>query len=136
MSKSSLVSVIVATYNWPTALAMVLKSLLDQKDRHFEIIIADDGSKDETRDLIARFARQSDIPVKHFWQEDRGFRLSEVRNGALKLAQGDLTIFIDGDCCVMPDFIAVWLPLILATFMKPAVSPISAPPGKHSSGID
>ncbi len=106
MSKPSLVSVVVATYNWPTALAMVLKSLLDQKDRHFEIIVADDGSKDETRDLIARFANQSDVPIRHFWQEDRGFRLSEVRNGALKLCQGDLTIFIDGDCCVMPDFIA------------------------------
>ena len=34
----------------------------------------------------------------------------------------------------MPDFIAVWVPLILGTLRKPAVSPISAPPGKHQLG--
>lgn len=106
MSTSNLISVVVATYNWPTALSMVLKSLQDQKDRHFEIIVADDGSGAETRELIAKSAQNSAIPIRHFWQEDRGFRLSEVRNGALKMCKGDLTIFIDGDCCVMPDFIA------------------------------
>ncbi len=36
----------------------------------------------------------------------------------------------------MPDFIAVWLPLILGTLTKPAAQPISAPPGKSSRGID
>ena len=43
---TSLVSVVVTTYNWPEALSMVLKSLADQKDRNFEIVIADDGSGD------------------------------------------------------------------------------------------
>ena len=36
----------------------------------------------------------------------------------------------------MPDFIAVWVPLIFGTLRKPAVPPISAPPGKVSFGID
>ncbi|WP_417842765.1 glycosyltransferase [Thalassospira sp.] len=106
MSKVNLVSVIVTTYNWSSALAMVLQSLIDQKDRHFEIVIADDGSDRETRDLIEKFARRSPVPVHHFWQKDSGFRVARARNGALSMCHGDLVLFIDGDCCVMPDFIA------------------------------
>lgn len=102
---TSLVSVVVTTYNWPEALSMVLKSLADQKDRNFEIVIADDGSGDETAQVIKDFAATSAIPVKHYWHEDNGFRVAKARNGAIGLCEGDLVVFIDGDCCVMPDFI-------------------------------
>lgn len=102
---ANLVSVIVTTYNWPSALDLVLHSLRDQTDRNFEIVIADDGSGQETRDLIDNFAKTSPVPVKHFWQEDIGFRVARARNGAIDMASGDLVVFIDGDCCVMPDFI-------------------------------
>jgi glycosyltransferase involved in cell wall biosynthesis len=102
---TSLVSVVVTTYNWPEALSMVLKSLADQTDRNFEIVIADDGSGDETAQVIKDFAAQSPIPVKHYWHEDNGFRVAKARNGAIGLCEGDLVIFIDGDCCLMPDFI-------------------------------
>ena len=100
-----LVSVVVTTYNWPEALELVLNSLGDQTDQNFEVIIADDGSDDKTTRVIKNFADQSSMPVKHFWQKDNGFRVAKARNGAIKMAKGELVVFIDGDCCVMPDFI-------------------------------
>ncbi|WP_417827406.1 glycosyltransferase family 2 protein [Thalassospira sp.] len=100
------VSVIVSTYNWPEALEMVLQSLIDQKDDNFEVIVADDGSGPETAQTIARMQQKSPVPIKHFWQEDKGYRLSRVRNGAIAMAEGDIIVFTDGDCCLMPDFVA------------------------------
>lgn len=105
------VSVILATYNWPQALEMVLDSLRLQTHRDFEIVIADDGSRQETKDLIDRFRESSGLTVKHFWQADDGYRLSRSRNGAADLASGEYLIFIDGDCCLLPDFIASHLAL-------------------------
>ncbi len=96
---------IVTTYNWPEALSMVLESLRFQSNRDFEIVVADDGSRQETRELIERFRRDSGLPVKHFWQPDEGYRPSRSRNGAANLASGKYLIFIDGDCCLFPDFI-------------------------------
>ena len=100
------VSVIVSTYNWPEALEMVLQSLIDQKDRNFEGIVADDGSGPETANTIIRMQKKSPVPIKHFWQEDMGYRLSRVRNGAIKIAEGDIVVFTDGDCCLLPDFVS------------------------------
>ncbi|MEQ8390002.1 MAG: glycosyltransferase family 2 protein [Thalassospira sp.] len=102
---TSLVSVVVTTYNWPEALSLVLNSLADQQDRNFEIIIADDGSGGATTRVIENFAATSPVPVKHYWHEDNGFKVAKARNGAIAMAEGELVIFIDGDCCVMPDFI-------------------------------
>lgn len=105
ISQTPAVSVIVTTYNWPEALAMVLESLRLQGNRDFEIVIADDGSRQETRDLVERFRQESGLTVKHFWQADEGYRPSRSRNGATNLATGKYLIFIDGDCCLLPDFI-------------------------------
>ena len=102
---TSLVSVVVTTYNWPEALSLVLNSLADQQDRNFEIVVADDGSSGETTRVIENFAANCEIPVKHYWHEDCGFRVAKARNGAIAMAAGELVIFIDGGCCVMPDFI-------------------------------
>ena len=53
-SASPRISLIVATYNWPRALALVLASVRAQRVRPFELIVADDGSRDDTRELIER----------------------------------------------------------------------------------
>ena len=75
-----LISVIVSTYNRPDALDAVLRALSRQSDRHFEIVVADDGSGAATRRVVRRLARARAVPVKHVWHEDRGFRLAEIRN--------------------------------------------------------
>ena len=93
------VSVIVSTYNWPSALAAVLKSLSDQTVQPYEVIVADDGSTDETAQVIASFG------FKHIWHEDHGFRLAEIRNKALAAARGEWVVFLDGDCVCPPKFV-------------------------------
>lgn len=101
-----LISVIVATYNRPDALRLVIQSLLTQTDSNFEILIADDGSKNDTTGLVASFQPTSPISIQHVWQADEGFRLSRIRNLATQKAHGEYLIFLDGDCIVQPDFVS------------------------------
>ncbi len=100
-----LISVIISTYNWPDALQCVLNALKHQNDQNFEILIADDGSNDKTKDVITRFSKLSSIPITHVWQEDCGFRAAAIRNKAVIQAKGEYLVFIDGDCITLPSFI-------------------------------
>jgi glycosyltransferase involved in cell wall biosynthesis len=101
-----MISVLLATYNWPEALQKCLESLANQTDTDFEIIIADDGSGPLTQSLIERIKPNHPTPILHLWQEDRGFRKTTILNLAIKEARGNYLIFLDGDCIVQPDFIA------------------------------
>jgi glycosyltransferase involved in cell wall biosynthesis len=98
-------SIVVATYNWPEALRLCLESLALQTDQHFEVTIADDGSGPATKELIDKFIQGSPFSIQHLWQEDQGFRKTIILNQAIKAAQGDYLIFLDGDCIVQPDFV-------------------------------
>jgi len=100
------VSLIVTTYNWKEALDVVLQSILKQKVMPHEVIIADDGSREDTRELIDSYIKKFPIPLIHSWQEDDGFRLAMSRNRAIAKATGDYIIIIDGDILIAPDFIA------------------------------
>jgi glycosyltransferase involved in cell wall biosynthesis len=100
-----LISVIVTTYNRPDALAAVLAGLAAQTDRGFELLVADDGSRDDTRALIEAAVPDYAVPLTYVWQEDRGFRAGAARNRAAVKARGDYLIFLDGDCVPRPDFI-------------------------------
>jgi glycosyltransferase involved in cell wall biosynthesis len=114
-----LISVIVTTYNWPEALATCINSLLNQQDRHFEIIIADDGSGASTQRLIAGFQRDSPIPIQHIHHEDNGFRAGTIRNKAAAIGQGDYLLFMDGDCIALPSFISRHRDLAEAGYFVP-----------------
>jgi glycosyltransferase involved in cell wall biosynthesis len=100
------VSVVVTTYNRPDALRAVLLGLLAQEDRVFEVLVADDGSRDDTRELVVSMAKSSPLALRHVWQDDRGFRAGAARNRAAALATGDYLLFLDGDCVPRPDWIA------------------------------
>jgi glycosyltransferase involved in cell wall biosynthesis len=102
---TDLVSVIVATYNRPDALDAVLRSLACQTDRDFEIVIADDGSGTETAGVIKEWSARVSVPLRHVWHEDRGFRLAEIRNRAIRVSNGRYCIFLDGDCIVRKSFV-------------------------------
>lgn len=96
-------AVIVTTYNRPDALEAVLEGYREQDVGNFELIVADDGSTDETRTLVEGYARRAPFPVRHVWQEDRGFRAGAARNRALARTEAAYVVFSDGDC-VPPRF--------------------------------
>jgi glycosyltransferase involved in cell wall biosynthesis len=100
------ISLIVSTYNRPDALGATLRSLARQTDTSFEIVVADDGSGPTTRDVIEAWKPKIGIPLQHVWQEDRGFRLAEIRDRAIVASTGRYLIFIDGDCIAPCDFVA------------------------------
>ena len=101
-----MISILLATYNWPQALKLCLESLATQTDCNFEIIIADDGSTDSTKQVIEQFKASCPLSIEHLWQEDHGFRKTIILNQAIAAAQGDYLVFLDGDCIVQPDFVA------------------------------
>jgi GT2 family glycosyltransferase len=96
-------SILVTTFRRPRHLALVLESILLQRHvrRDFEIVVADDGSGDDTEAVVTAFAAHADVPVRFTTQPHDGFRLARVRNNAARLARGRYLLFIDGDC-VMP----------------------------------
>jgi glycosyltransferase involved in cell wall biosynthesis len=101
-----LISVVVTTYNRPDALRAVLAGLAAQTDRGFEALVADDGSRDDTRQLVERIATGFPVSLLHVWQEDVGFRAGAARNRAAARAGGEYLVFLDGDCIPRPGFIA------------------------------
>ena len=101
-----MISILLATYNWPQALKLCLESLVTQTDQHFEIIIADDGSTESTKQVIEAIKLACPLSITHLWQEDQGFRKTKILNKAIAAAHGDYLVFLDGDCIAQPDFIA------------------------------
>ena len=98
-------SLIISTYNREDALELTLLGILKQSELPDEIIIADDGSGEATRDTLERYRKKFPIPIVHCWHEDLGFRLSAIRNKAIAMASGDYIIMIDGDIIAHPHFI-------------------------------
>ena len=98
-------SLVITTYNFKEALEVVLLSILKQTIYPNEIIIADDGSGDDTRQLINKFVSQCKLPIIHSWQEDDGFRAAASRNKAIAKASYAYIILIDGDMILHRDFI-------------------------------
>lgn len=104
---AELITVIVTTYNREDALDAVLRSLAKQDDVDFEVVIADDGSGPATAKVVETWNAKIGRRIEHVWHADHGFRAAEIRNRAIMAARGVYCIFLDGDCIVRPDFVAV-----------------------------
>lgn len=98
-------SIFVTTYNWPEALEVCLLSILRQTALPNEIIIADDGSGKNTKDVIDKYKLITKIPIHHIWVEDNGYRINLIRNLAIKAAKYPFIIQIDGDIILDKNFI-------------------------------
>lgn len=110
MSQPS-VSLMVSTYNWKEALALVLGSVIGQTRLPDEVIVTDDGSRPDTADLLQRIAMDFPVPLRHVWQPDDGFRLARSRNCGIAAATGDYLIQVDGDMVLHRHFVADHLAL-------------------------
>ena len=104
-------SVIISTYNQPEWLEKVLWGYEVQTESNFEIVIADDGSTQKTKDLIDGFIKSSTLKIKHVWQEDQGFQKTKILNKAILQVTSDYLIFTDGDCIPRNDFVETHLKL-------------------------
>jgi len=99
-------SLIISTYNWPAALNLCLQSVLHQSVLPDEVIIADDGSTEDTRTLIEGYQKHFPVPLLHQWHEDNGFRKTIILNKSLAQATGSYIIQVDGDVVLHKAFIA------------------------------
>lgn len=85
-----LVSVIIPCYNYGKYLGKAIESVLSQSYTHFEIIVVDDGSTDDTREV----AQNYDL-VKYIYQSNQG--VSAARNNGIKNSTGKFLVFLDAD---------------------------------------
>lgn len=102
-------SVIVSTYNKVEWLEKVLRGYACQDFTNFELIIADDGSRTETRELILGVAERVPFFLRHIWHPDEGYRRSVILNAAILASRGEYLIFSDGDCIPRKDFVRTHL---------------------------
>lgn len=86
------VSVIIPTYNRASSLAHAIRSALRQSLSPLEIIVVDDGSTDDTRQCVERFANGN---VRYIYQENSG--VAAARNRGVQCAQGNVIAFLDSD---------------------------------------
>ena len=105
MSEARL-SVIIPTYNRKTILKKALDGYIQQtaRDAILEILVVDDGSADGTGELVAEFARNSPVPVRHLRHENSG--LAATRNHGIREARGELVLLSDDDVIPSPKSVA------------------------------
>ncbi len=97
------VSVLIPTYNSGKFIAKAVQSVIEQTCSPYEVIVIDDGSTDETKDVLRQFGNS----IKYFYQENRG--PSSARNTSIKTAKGDYISFLDADDVWTPNKIEVQL---------------------------
>lgn len=98
------ICLIITTYNWPEALELSLKSIVRQTKQPDEVIIADDGSRKETRDLINSFKGKIKN-LRHAWHEDTGYQRAKIINKSIEMCESDFIVTTDQDCILDKNFI-------------------------------
>ena len=102
------VSVLVPSYNAARYLSQAIDSALNQTFQDFEIIIIDDGSTDNTREIVERYLKRAPDKIRYIYQDNQG--LARARNTGLRHARGEYVALLDAD--------DVWLPARLEETVK------------------
>ena len=101
------VGLIISTYNWKKALNVVLESVKLQASLPEEIVVCDDGSSDDSEELVKNHQKGFPCILKYVWQDDNGFRVAASRNNGINELSEDIdyVVIIDGDMILHPSFI-------------------------------
>ena len=106
MSAAPRLSLIINTFEQPEYLRRALQAVSHQSSPPDEVLLADDGSGESTRQAFAAWQRSVELPAAHIWQQHEGFRRARILNEAIARAKSDALIFLDGDTIPHPEFIA------------------------------
>jgi len=106
-----MVSIIICFYERLDHLRCCLDSILLSSEHFDDVIITDDGSCDATVSKLKEMIRSYSFPIRHIWQEKKGFRNAAARNNGIRHAKGDYLIFFDCDFLVLPQTISQHLKL-------------------------
>lgn len=104
-----ILSVVVPVYNNSRELDDLWNCLAGQMTRRTELVLVDDGSRDDGYEKMLQWRGEASFPMTVVHQENRG--VSEARNRGMELARGKYLTFIDGDDCVAETYIATLLAL-------------------------
>ena len=104
MSETPAISIVIPLYNKEPHIARALNSVLAQTFQDFEVVIVDDGSTDNSAEVVKKF---EDFRIRLIQQENRG--VSVARNRGIEAARAELIAFLDAD--------DEWLPQHLETIM-------------------
>ncbi|MFC1887847.1 glycosyltransferase [Candidatus Cloacimonadota bacterium] len=96
-----LISIIVPVFNRADEIDNFLASFLNQNEAEFEVIIVDDGSTDNLKDVIQKYAQE--LKITYYFQQNQG--PGAARNLGMSKASGDYYVFIDSDCTVPENYI-------------------------------
>lgn len=95
------VSVIVPLYNGARFLGECLESATEQSYRPLEVVVIDDGSSDQSAQIVAEAQQRLDLPILYYHQDNQG--PSVARNLGIQMAQGEIIAFLDADDLWMPE---------------------------------
>lgn len=106
MGETITLALIINTFNQPDYLNRVLRAVSRQSVLPEEVVLADDGSADETEAVFDRWRAAQKFRCEHAWQEHQGFRRARVLNRAIARAHSEYLVFLDGDTIPHPRFVA------------------------------
>lgn len=101
------ISILVSTFERPRHLERVLTSIACQENvqGRFEVVVTDDGSRDDTLDVVRHFAEHCDFPVRQTTHAHRDFQLAKCRNDGVRAGSAPYLLFLDGDCVIPTDHV-------------------------------
>ncbi len=106
MGSAFALTLVINTFNQPDYLNRVLHAVSRQCSLPDEVLLADDGSENETKMVFDQWRTVQPFRCEHLWQEHQGFRRARILNRTIASARGDYLVFLDGDTIPHPRFVA------------------------------